>query len=157
MVVVLLALLPNTDKYLGLEILTIVEVFDKPLPVYDFTGKIIFTVVTLASGLKGGEGVTPLFYIGATLGNALAQLLAMPTSVLAGLGFVAVFAGTANTPIASTVMVIELFWPEIGMLTGIACVVSYLFSDHNGIYHAQCIGHAKRLIISEGMLLSEIA
>jgi H+/Cl- antiporter ClcA len=154
--VLLLALLPSTDKYLGLGIPTIVEAFEKPLPVYDFAGKIVFTVVTLASGFKGGE-VTPLFYIGATLGNALAQLLALPVPVLAGLGFVAVFAGAANTPIASTIMAIELFGPEIGVLAGIACVVSYLFSGHTGIYHAQRIGHGKRLMIPEGMRLSEIA
>ena len=141
--VLLLALLPATDKYLGLGIPTIVEAFEKPLPLYDFGGKILFTVVTLASGFKGGE-VTPLFYIGATLGNALAQILAMPIPVLAGLGFVAVFAGAANTPIASTIMAIELFGPEIGVLAGIACVVSYLFSGHSGIYHAQRLGQAKR-------------
>jgi H+/Cl- antiporter ClcA len=141
--VLLLAMLPATDKYLGLGIPTIVEAFEKPLPLYDFGGKILFTVVTLASGFKGGE-VTPLFYIGATLGNALAQILAMPVPLLAGLGFVAVFAGAANTPIASTVMAIELFGPEIGVLAGIACVVSYLFSGHSGIYHAQRLGQAKR-------------
>ncbi|MEO6918248.1 MAG: voltage-gated chloride channel family protein [Collimonas sp.] len=146
--VLLLAMLPATDKYLGLGIPTIVEAFEKPLPVYDFAGKIVFTVVTLASGFKGGE-VTPLFYIGATLGNALAQVLSMPIPVLAGLGFVAVFAGAANTPIASTIMAIELFGPEIGVLAGIACVVSYLFSGHTGIYHAQRIGQAKRLKIPE--------
>ncbi|HWX02667.1 voltage-gated chloride channel family protein [Collimonas sp.] len=141
--VLLLAMLPATDKYLGLGIPTIVEAFEKPLPLYDFGGKILFTVVTLASGFKGGE-VTPLFYIGATLGNALAQILSMPIPVLAGLGFVAVFAGAANTPIASTIMAIELFGPEIGVLAGIACVVSYLFSGHSGIYHAQRIGQTKR-------------
>ncbi|WP_211442790.1 voltage-gated chloride channel family protein [Collimonas humicola] len=141
--VLLLAMLPATDKYLGLGIPTIVEAFEKPLPLYDFGGKILFTVVTLASGFKGGE-VTPLFYIGATLGNALAQILAMPVPLLAGLGFVAVFAGAANTPIASTVMAMELFGPEIGVLAGIACVVSYLFSGHTGIYHAQRLGQAKR-------------
>lgn len=154
--VLLLALLPGTDKYLGLGIPTIVEAFEKPLPLYDFAGKIVFTVTTLASGFKGGE-VTPLFYIGATLGNALAQLLSMPVPVLAGLGFVAVFAGAANTPIASTIMAIELFGPEIGVLAGIACVVSYLFSGHTGIYHAQRIGQGKRLAIPEGMRLSELA
>ncbi|WP_211471475.1 voltage-gated chloride channel family protein [Collimonas humicola] len=142
-VLLLLAMLPATDKYLGLGIPTIVEAFEKPLPLYDFGGKILFTVVTLASGFKGGE-VTPLFYIGATLGNALAQILAMPVPLLAGLGFVAVFAGAANTPIASTVMAMELFGPEIGVLAGIACVVSYLFSGHTGIYHAQRLGQAKR-------------
>jgi len=64
--------------------------------------------------------------------------------LLAGLGFVAVFAGAANTPIASTLMAMELFGPEVGTFAGVACVVSYLFSGHTGIYHAQRIGHAKR-------------
>ena len=34
-------------------------------------------------------------------------------ATLAAIGFVAVFAGAANTPLACTVMAIELFGPEI--------------------------------------------
>lgn len=142
-VVVAAALALGTDKYLGLGIPVIVDAFHTPLPAYDFAGKAAFTIVTLASGFKGGE-VTPLFYIGATLGNALGYVLPLPFPLLAGLGFVAVFAGAANTPIASTLMAMELFGPEVGTFAGIACVVSYLFSGHTGIYHAQRIGHAKR-------------
>lgn len=41
-------------------------------------------------------------------------------------------------------MAMELFGPEVGTFAGIACVVSYRFSGHAGIYHAQRIGHAKR-------------
>lgn len=141
-VVVAAALALGTDKYLGLGIPVIVDAFHNPLPAYDFAGKAAFTIVTLASGFKGGE-VTPLFYIGATLGNALGYVLPLPFPLLAGLGFVAVFAGAANTPIASTLMAMELFGPEVGTFAGIACVVSYLFSGHTGIYHAQRIGHAK--------------
>jgi hypothetical protein len=51
----------------------------------DFMGKMSFTIVSLATGFKGGE-VTPLFYIGATLGNALAPLLHMPFAFMAGIG-----------------------------------------------------------------------
>lgn len=130
------------DRYIGLGIPTIVEAFQQPLPAYDFLGKLVFTVGSLASGFKGGE-VTPLFYIGATLGNALSPLLHMPFPLLAGIGFVAVFAGAANTPIASTLMAMELFGAEAGVYAGIACVVSYLFSGHSGIYRAQRIGLAK--------------
>ncbi|MGA4395980.1 voltage-gated chloride channel family protein [Ralstonia nicotianae] len=145
----------GTDKYLGLGIPVIVDAFHQPLPAYDFAGKAAFTIVTLASGFKGGE-VTPLFYIGATLGNALGYVLPLPFALLAGLGFVAVFAGAANTPIASTIMAIELFGPEVGTFAGIACVVSYLFSGHTGIYPAQRIGHAKRASVPEGLRLSEV-
>lgn len=138
------------DKYLGLGISTIVEAFRQPLPAYDFAGKMGFTVVTLASGFKGGE-VTPLFYIGATLGNALGYVLPLSFAVLAGLGFVGVFAGAANTPLASTIMAIELFGPEIGIYAGIACVVSYLFSGHAGIYRAQRVDQAKHSLIPAGL------
>ncbi|MBK9393074.1 MAG: voltage-gated chloride channel family protein [Uliginosibacterium sp.] len=138
----------GTDRYIGLGIPTILESFNQPLPAYDFVGKLVFTVGSLASGFKGGE-VTPLFYIGATLGNALAPILEMPFPLLAGLGFVAVFAGAANTPIASTLMAMELFGAEVGIYAGIACVVSYLFSGHHGIYRAQRVGLAKHSSPSE--------
>ncbi|WP_255484139.1 voltage-gated chloride channel family protein [Granulicella sp. 5B5] len=132
----------HTAKYLGLGVPTIVAAFHGRLPVYDFAGKFIFTSVTLGTGFKGGE-VTPLFYIGSTLGNALSRVLMLPPSLLAGMGFVAVFAGAANTPIASTLMAVELFGAEAGAYAGIACVISYLFSGHSGIYHAQRVGRSK--------------
>jgi H+/Cl- antiporter ClcA len=132
----------GSERYIGLGIPTIVEAFQHPLPAWDFAGKMAFTVASLGTGFKGGE-VTPLFFIGATLGNALAPLLHMPFATLAAVGFVAVFAGAANTPIASAVMAVELFGPDIGPYAAIACVVSYLMSGHSGIYRAQRIGYAK--------------
>ena len=132
----------HTTKYIGLGIPTIVASFDHKLPVYDWAAKFLFTAVTLGSGFKGGE-VTPLFFIGSTLGNALSHILPLPPSLLAGMGFVAVFAGAANTPIASTLMAVELFGAEAGAFAGIACVLSYLFSGHNGIYRAQRVGNHK--------------
>jgi H+/Cl- antiporter ClcA len=132
----------GSERYIGLGIPTIVEAFQHPLPSWDFAGKMVFTIASLGSGFKGGE-VTPLFFIGATLGNALAPLLQMPFATLAAVGFVAVFAGAANTPIASAVMAVELFGPAIGPYAAIGCVVSYLMSGHSGIYRAQRIAYAK--------------
>jgi H+/Cl- antiporter ClcA len=63
--------------------------------------------------------------------------------MLAGLGFVAVFAGAANTPVATIVMAIELFGPQIGPFAAIACIASYLFSGHTGIYRSQRVGDGK--------------
>ncbi|MGI4757274.1 MAG: voltage-gated chloride channel family protein [Janthinobacterium lividum] len=137
----------GTTRYIGLGIPTIVAAFHGQLPPYDFLNKFLFTVVTLGAGFKGGE-VTPLFFIGATLGNALSYVLALPSSLLAGMGFVAVFAGAANTPLASTLMAVELFGGEAGAYAGIACVVSYLFSGHGGIYHSQRVGSRKYLSLS---------
>ena len=126
----------GTTKYIGLGIPTIVASFSQHLPRYDFAAKFAFTSLTLGSGFKGGE-VTPLFFIGSTLGNALSSVLPLPSSLLAAMGFVAVFAGAANTPIASSLMAFELFGSEAGAFAAIACVTSYLFSGQTGIYHAQ--------------------
>ncbi len=129
-------LLSHQTQYIGLGIPTISAAFTQHLPPWTFAGKFLFTTVTLASGFKGGE-VTPLFYIGSTLGNALAMILPLAPSLLAAMGFVAVFAGAANTPIASTLMALELFGTEAGVFAAIACVMSYLFSGEQGIYKTQ--------------------
>ena len=144
----------GADRYIGLGLPTLVAAFQGPLAPYDFLGKMVFTVASLGSGFKGGE-VTPLFYIGATLGNALAPLLHLPVPFLAGLGFVAVFAGAANTPIASTLMAMELFGAEVGIYAAVACVVSYLFSGHSGIYRSQRIGLGKHQAAPEDMKLAD--
>jgi H+/Cl- antiporter ClcA len=142
-------------RYAGLGIPVIVEAFVQPVLPWDFAAKLGLTVVSLASGFKGGE-VTPLFFIGATLGNALAPLLQLPFGMLAALGFVAVFAGAANTPLACTLMAMELFGAPIGVYAGLACVVSYLFSGHTGIYRSQRVGHAKHRDTPEGIKLGDV-
>lgn len=147
----------GSTKFIGLGIPTIVESFQTQLPPTDFLLKMVFTIVTLAAGFKGGE-VTPLFFIGATLGNALAYVIPLPPGLLAGMGFVAVFAGATNTPLACTIMALELFGSECGVFVAVACVVSYIFSGHNSIYGRQKIGAAKhpRLNHHEGRSLNEI-
>jgi H+/Cl- antiporter ClcA len=104
--------------------------------------KTIYTTLTLGTGFKGGE-VTPLFYIGATLGNALSVLLNAPVSLFAALGFIAVFAGATNTPLACTIMGIELFGSEYTMFFAVACFTAYFFSGHSGIYSSQRIAVPK--------------
>ncbi len=144
----------GTQRYIGLGIPTMLDAFAHPLPAWDFAGKFAFTVVSLGSGFKGGE-VTPLFFIGATLGNAMAPWLHLPFALLAGLGFVAVFAGAANTPLASTLMAMELFGSDIGVYAAIACVVAYLFSGRTGIYRAQHIGQSKHNALLSSLRLNE--
>lgn len=147
--IALLAYTVDLQRYLGLGIPTIVQSFEQPLAWWDFAAKMALTIASLGTGFKGGE-VTPLFYIGATLGNALAPLLNLPFDLLAGLGFVAVFAGAANTPIASTLMALELFGSGHGVMAALACVASYLFSGHRGIYRAQRIEHGKHPHLAVG-------
>jgi H+/Cl- antiporter ClcA len=148
MIVLIAIELAGTGKYSGLGISTIVSAFTAQVAPWDFAAKIGLTALSLGSGFKGGE-VTPLFYIGATLGNALAPILLLPAPLLAGMGFAAVFAGAANTPLAATLMAIELFGVAAGNYLGIACIVSYLCSGHLGIYRSQRVSLGKYTVVKE--------
>lgn len=145
-----LMLLLGTRDYLGLGVsspdphaVTILSCFHTGgAQPWSWLWKLLFTAVTLSSGFKGGE-VTPLFFIGAALGNTLAVLLGAPVDLFAALGFIGVFAGATNTPLACILMGIELFGGEYTVYFATACIVSYLFSGHHGIYLSQRIGAPK--------------
>lgn len=126
----------HVQKFIGLGVPIIVDSFSNPSESYDFLLKILFTGFTLGCGFKGGE-VTPLFFVGATLGSALSLFIPLPIALLAGLGFVAVFSGATHTPIACTAMGIELFGIESGLYIALACCIAYLFSGSVGIYSSQ--------------------
>jgi H+/Cl- antiporter ClcA len=114
-----------------------------------FALKIVFTAITLGCGFPGGE-VTPLFVIGTTLGAALATPLHLNVTLLAAIGFVAVFAGATNTPLACTIMGVELFGAGVILPLAVGCVVAYVFSSHRGIYPSQRIHAAKGSRFIEG-------
>ncbi len=136
----------GTLRYAGLGVPVIVEAFQHQLGAQDFVLKLLLTALTLGAGFKGGE-VTPLFFMGAALGSALAGILPLPVALLAGMGFVGVFAGAANTPLACLLLGLELFGSHAGVYLALACVVAYLFSGHTGIYGAQVVGQAKHPLL----------
>ena len=121
---------------MGLGIPTIQDAFINPLEKHDFLIKLLLTTITIGFGFKGGE-VTPLFFIGATLGNALIWFVPLPMSLLAGIGFVAVFAGATNTLLACILMGVELFGIQASPFIIIACAMAYLFSGHRSVYASQ--------------------
>ncbi|AOW09637.1 voltage-gated chloride channel family protein [Flavobacterium gilvum] len=135
----------GTTKYIGLGIPMIVDAFSLHNAPYDFILKILFTGFTLGAGFKGGE-VTPLFFVGATLGSALSVIVPLPIALLAGMGFVAVFSGSTHTPIACTIMGIELFGLQSGVYIGIACIIAYFFSGSVGIYKSQILKGPKSIL-----------
>ena len=129
-------------KFSGLGVPVIVDSFSHQNQWYDFLLKILFTGFTLGAGFKGGE-VTPLFFVGATLGSALSGIIPMPIALLAGIGFVAVFSGATHTPIACTIMGMELFGIQPGIFIAIACTIAYFSSGSVGIYKSQIVKGAK--------------
>lgn len=129
-------------KYLGLGIDVIVEAFTTQQTFEVFIIKLSLTVITLAAGFKGGE-VTPLFFIGATLGSALSVIVPLPVSFIAAVGFVGVFAGATNAPLACVVMGVELFGFQMTPYLIVSCYVAYLCSGKTGIYTAQLVKGSK--------------
>jgi len=141
--IIALTSLVGTRAYLGLSLPLIAQAFTPGGVVLGaFALKTLFTAVTLGTGFKGGE-VTPLFCIGATLGAAFAHLTHQPAGFFAALGFVAVFAGAANTPLACIFMGIELFGAEMGVPLTAACVLAYILSGHRSIYSSQRLSTSK--------------
>jgi H+/Cl- antiporter ClcA len=135
--------LVGTSEYLGLGIPVIVRAFSDPdLPVYAFALKLLFTSLTLGAGFLGGE-VTPLFFVGAALGSVWARWVGIPLELGAGVGMAAVFAVASNTPLALSIMAVEVLGAGVLPHVVIVCVVGYLLSGHRSIYPAQRVQRGK--------------
>jgi H+/Cl- antiporter ClcA len=127
----------GTSDYLGLGMPMIVRSFTDPnLPWFAFAAKLVFTAVTLSAGFLGGE-VTPLFFVGATFGSVLARMLGLPIELGATLGIAAVFGAAANTPVALSIMAVELVGAAAFPHVLIVTVIAYILTGHRGIYPAQ--------------------
>jgi H+/Cl- antiporter ClcA len=112
----------------GLSLPTLSHSFSFFLPVWTFLEKTSLTVLTLGSGFKGGD-VTPLFVIGATLGNALSQTLPVHPSLLSAMGLTAVFGGVTKTPLTAIILYAELFGINGLSYGALACLLSYFVSS----------------------------
>ncbi|MEW9053172.1 MAG: chloride channel protein [Neobacillus sp.] len=142
LVVILLTLLVGTQDYNGRSLEMLEQAFKEDVPPFAFLAKLVFTAVTLGSGFVGGEAI-PLFFMGATLGNALHSFIDLPLSFLAALGLIAAFCGGANTPIAAFLLAMEFFDGKGLEYFFVACIVSYLFSGHHGLWPSQKIYEPK--------------
>lgn len=146
-IVVLVAVVLQTQRYLGLSLPLLQYAFNGNAHPFDFLGKLGFTILSLGAGFQGGE-VTPLFEIGATLGASLAPILHVSVPFLAGLGFIGVFSGATNTPIACFIMGVELFGSEAAVYFFLICLVSFMCSGNNGIYSAQQVSIKKGIFFT---------
>lgn len=115
---------------------------DGVAPSWAFFWKIIFTVITIACGFKGGE-VIPTFFIGATLGCVLGPIIGLPAGFAAAIGLAAVFCGNVNCPIASIVLSVELFGSGELIYFALACAISYMLSGYFSLYSSQKIMYSK--------------
>ncbi len=142
--IILLSLLLQTDAYLGSGMGIIEEIFETNTPAafYVFLLKILFTVLTIGSGFKGGE-IVPSFCIGAAFGSFAAAIMGMPVTLTAACGMVGVFCGVTNCPITSLLIAFEMFGFQGMPYFLIVIGVSYMLSGYYGLYSAQRIMYSK--------------
>lgn len=134
--IVALSFLFNTRDYNGGGMHVIFDALNGNAVPWAFLLKILFTMITLSCGFKGGE-IVPSFFIGATMGCTVAGLIGMSPALGAALGLIGMFSGITNAPIAAIIMSVELFGAEYLPLFGISAAVAFMLSGHFSLYHAQ--------------------
>jgi len=143
LMLVLLTFALGDTRYLGLGLPTIESaVQGVALPAGAFFVKILFTAITLGSGASGGI-ITPIFFVGSTAGSLFGGLFGFDPATFAAIGMVAVLAGTANTPIAASILAMELFGVKVGPWAATASIVSYLMVGNRSIHASQVVAALK--------------
>jgi H+/Cl- antiporter ClcA len=142
------------EQYIGLGLGTIADALNPNVAAsqdihwYTFVLKTVFTSLSLAAGGSGGV-ITPIFYIGATSGHFFGSVISPEhITLFAALGFVSVVSATTNTPIASTIMAVELFGIDIAHYAALAAVISFLISGHRSIFSSQILAMKKSEMLS---------
>lgn len=103
---------------------------------WDIVGKVVFTSVTLSFGGSGGV-VTPIFFVGTAAGSFFGQVMGLDPATFAAIGMVSLLAGAANTPIAASILAVEMFGPQVAPYAAVACVTSFLMTGHRSVYPSQ--------------------
>lgn len=141
-IIVVLTLLVRTYDYNGTGGVMIVSAFGERPFALAFLIKLVFTVITLGSGFKGGE-IFPVFFIGSSFGSWFSQFIGMDCSMGAAVCMAALFCGVTNCPIASILLCVELFGSKGIPFYVLACAVSYMLSGYRGLYSEQKILYSK--------------
>ncbi|MBR5236683.1 MAG: chloride channel protein [Clostridia bacterium] len=140
--IVLLTLVLGTTDYNGAGMHVISEALRGNANYEAFLLKILFTAITLSAGFKGGE-IVPVFFVGSTFGCVIGPLLGLDPGFAAAIGFVCLFCGVVNCPIASFILSIEVFGANGILLFALACAISYVMSGYTGLYTSQKILYSK--------------
>ena len=132
----------GSADYLGAGINVIERAMEGEAVPYAFIMKILLTAITLGAGFKGGE-IVPSFFIGATLGCLLGNVLGISPSFCAALGMTAIFCGATNCPVTSILISFELFGYNGAVFFMMASAISFMMSGYYGLYSEQKIMYSK--------------
>ena len=141
-IIVILTLLVRTYDYNGAGMDVIKNAMAGNAKYEAFLLKIIFTAITISAGFKGGE-IVPTFFIGSTFGCILGPVLGLDAGFSSAIGFVALFCGVVNCPVASVMLALEVFGANGILFFALASGVSFMMSGYSGLYKSQKIFYSK--------------
>lgn len=136
--IVIMTLIVGCNDYNGAGMEIISKAMNGSAVSYAFVIKLLFTAITIAAGLKGGE-IVPAFFVGSTLGCTLGPFLGLDPCFAAAIGFVSLFCGVVNCPFASLILAIEVFGADNILVFALVCSISYMMSGRTGLYKSQTI------------------
>ncbi len=142
-IIAVLTLLVRSLDYAGtgMEIIAKAVDYGEAKP-FAFILKMVFTAITLSSGFKGGE-IVPSFFVGATFGVLMGNILGVSPSLFAAVGMVSVFCGVTNCPLSSLIIALELFGIDAVPYFLLAISISYMLSGYYSLYNTQRFSNSK--------------
>ncbi len=140
--VVALSLALGTRDYNGAGMSVIEKALSGETVGYAFLLKMLFTVICISAGFKGGE-IVPTLFIGSTFGCFMGSVLGLNPAFCAAIGMIALFCGVVNCPLASLILSIEMFGANGILFFGIVCAISYMMSGYSGLYKSQEFVYSK--------------
>ncbi|MCR5545928.1 MAG: chloride channel protein [Lachnospiraceae bacterium] len=141
-IALVLTLLVGDQSYNGAGVDYIIDCMDGETDTFAFLIKILFTVICITAGYKGGE-IVPSFFIGASFGCMFGSMIGFAPSLCAAIGMGAVFCGVTNSPITSFIICLELFGMDAAPYFLLAIALSYMVSGYYGLYSSQKIVYSK--------------
>lgn len=132
-IIVGLTLLVGNYEYNGGGIDIIERVFEGSVRYEAFALKLLFTVICVACGYKGGE-IIPTLFIGATLGGTLAVVLGLPIGTGAAVGMAVLFVCATKCPVATIFLCLEMFGFSCALLIVPVVIISFCLARYKGLY-----------------------
>lgn len=131
--IVVFTVLIGTRDYNGGGIDVIERVFEGSVKYEAFAVKLLFTVICVSCGYKGGE-IIPTLFIGATLGGALAMILGLPIGISAAIGIAVLFVCATKCPIATILLCCEMFGFYCVAFIAPIVIISFVAARYKGLY-----------------------
>ena len=130
---ILLTLAVGSRDYNGGGIDIIERVFEGTVRYEAFALKILFTVVCISAGYKGGE-IVPTLFIGATLGGASALLLGLPIGYGAAVGIAVLFCAATKCPVAAILLCCEMLGFGCALFVVPVVIITFITARYRGLY-----------------------